>query len=276
MKRIISILLSVSMVLTAFSAPSLNVFAGADEAVNLVFGETSDVKFKCDDDPETPECWLKFKPAESGVYQLSFKNTKKGKVYNFYTRAYKSLKDVKNNGYIEELGEYTKSDYSYFVYKFSKDKEYYIHAYTLVNNISKFTCPVVVTTHKHRFKDYFTPAVREEFGEYGKVCKTCGYEKDIKTFNAPAVPASFKVTPGKKKFTAKWKKARGAKKYQLQYSYSKKFKKSKSKTVKSCKKTVKKLKSKKTYYVRIRSYKVVKGHKVYSQKWSKTRKIRVK
>lgn len=73
-----------------------------------------------------------------------------------------------------------------------------------------------------------------------------------------------KLSKGKKKFTVTWAKVSGVKGYQIQYSSNKKFKKNnKSVTVtkqKTTKATVKKLKSKKKYYVRVRTYKTVKRY----------------
>ena len=79
---------------------------------------------------------------------------------------------------------------------------------------------------------------------------------------------------GKKAFTVKYKKQTTGSGYEIQYSTSSKFKSAKTVTVKSNKtvsKTVKKLTSKKTYYVRVRT---VKG-KIKSD-WSATKKVKVK
>ena len=88
-----------------------------------------------------------------------------------------------------------------------------------------------------------------------------------------------KLSKGKKKFTVTWAKVRGVKGYQIQYSSNKKFKKNnKSVTVtkqKTTKATVKKLKSKKKYYVRVRTYKTVNGKKIYSS-WSKVKSVKTK
>lgn len=89
-----------------------------------------------------------------------------------------------------------------------------------------------------------------------------------------------KVTAGKKAFTAKWKKqTQQTTGYELQYSTNKSFKKG-NKTVKITKnktisKTVKKLNAKKKYYVRIRTYKTVKGTK-YCSSWSKAKTVTTK
>lgn len=94
--------------------------------------------------------------------------------------------------------------------------------------------------------------------------------KKVKVASAKAGKKSVKVT---------WKKVKGIKGYQIQYSTNKKFKKgNKTITVKSTKSTsatIKKLKSKKKYYVRMRTYKVVNGKKVYSA-WSKAKSVKVK
>lgn len=88
-----------------------------------------------------------------------------------------------------------------------------------------------------------------------------------------------KLSKGKKKFIVTWAKISGVKGYQIQYSSDKKFKKNnKSVTVtkqKTTKATVKKLKSKKKYYVRVRTYKTVNGKKIYSS-WSKVKSVKTK
>ena len=79
------------------------------------------------------------------------------------------------------------------------------------------------------------------------------------------------LTAGKKSLkVAITKKSSQVTGYQVQYSTSKKFTKATTKTVKSYKATsytVKSLKAKKTYYVRVRTFKTVGGVKYYSG-WS--------
>ncbi len=90
-----------------------------------------------------------------------------------------------------------------------------------------------------------------------------------------------KLSAGKKTLTVKWKKvtAKGIKGYEIQYSTDKSFEKNvKTVTINKTKtttKTFKKLKSKKKYYVRIRTYSKKNGEKVYSN-WSKVKSIKVK
>lgn len=102
--------------------------------------------------------------------------------------------------------------------------------------------------------------------------------KNTKTVK-PKKTSIKKLSKGKKKFTVTWAKVSGVKGYQIQYSSDKKFKNNnKSVTVtkqKTTKATVKKLKSKKKYYVRVRTYKTVNGKKIYSS-WSKVKSVKTK
>lgn len=99
----------------------------------------------------------------------------------------------------------------------------------------------------------------------------------------PKATSVKKITAGKKKFTLTW----AAKKtqtdgYQVQYTLKKNMTGAKSCYVKKASKTsltVSRLKAKKTYYVRVRTYKTVKSGKksvkLYSG-WSSVRKIKTK
>lgn len=76
----------------------------------------------------------------------------------------------------------------------------------------------------------------------------------------------------KKSITIKYSKLANAKKYQIQYALNKKFTKSvKTKSTRKLTYKIKKLKSKKTYYVRVRGI----NGKIIG-KWSKSKKIKVK
>ena len=84
---------------------------------------------------------------------------------------------------------------------------------------------------------------------------------------------SLKAKNNKKKtVTLSWKKVRGAKNYQIQYSQNKKFKKAKTKTVKKVKCTITKLAKSKTWYFRVRA--ISSGGKKGT--WSKAVKVKVK
>ena len=102
--------------------------------------------------------------------------------------------------------------------------------------------------------------------------------KVSKTFNInPKGTSLKKLTAGKKQFKATWNAQKTQTTgYLIQYSTNKNFKSGK-KTVKIKKNkttssTVKKLKAKKKYYVRIRTYKNVNG-KTYYSGWSKVKNV---
>ena len=90
---------------------------------------------------------------------------------------------------------------------------------------------------------------------------------------------------GKRSFTARWNKqltkmsSRQINGYQVQYSLKKNFRSGvKTKNVNGAKKTsvkIGKLKGKKTYYVRVRTFMKVSG-KTYYSPWSSTKKVRTK
>lgn len=95
-----------------------------------------------------------------------------------------------------------------------------------------------------------------------------------------AASVKGKIKAKKRAFLVKWKTQPGVSGYQIQYSTNKKFKKkgTKIKTVQKptqSKVTVKKLKAGKKYFVRIRTYKTVKGTNYYSA-WSKSKSVKVK
>lgn len=105
-----------------------------------------------------------------------------------------------------------------------------------------------------------------------------------KTFSINPKGAQLsKLSPGRKKLTVKWKKQKTQTTgYEIQYSLKKNFKSGTKKKTVSNKKTSLKLsnlKSKKKYYVKIRTYKTVKingkSAKMYSS-WSKVKSVKIK
>lgn len=103
------------------------------------------------------------------------------------------------------------------------------------------------------------------------------YKYTVKITNVTPKATSFtSVKAGSKAFTAKWKKVTCSG-YQIQYSTSKTFKSAKTVKVSSSKlsTTVKKLSSKKKYYVRIRTYKKV-GNKYAYSAWSNAKTVTTK
>lgn len=101
----------------------------------------------------------------------------------------------------------------------------------------------------------------------------------VKAVSKPKSAKIKKVKAAKKAIAVEWKKVSGVKGYQIQVATDKKFKKNKKtatvKKQKTTKVTIKKLKAKKKYYVRIRTYKTVKGKKIYSS-WSKVKTVKTK
>ena len=98
--------------------------------------------------------------------------------------------------------------------------------------------------------------------------------------NNPVKTSITKLSRGKRSFAVKWaKKTTQTTGYQIQYSTSSSFKSgNKAVTVTSNKatsKTIKGLKAKKKYYVRVRSYKTVNGNKVYGA-WSAVKAVTTK
>ncbi|MBR3148751.1 MAG: hypothetical protein IKF64_01140 [Eubacterium sp.] len=141
---------------------------------------------------------------------------------------------------------------------------------------------------KHDYKSTVTKAATfKATGIMTYKCAICG---DTYTTTIPKLAKvnakKAKAKAGKKQFTLTWAPVAGVDGYQIQYSTTKKFKKKvkgkkqilktvKVKGAKSKKKTVKKLGKKKTYYVRVRAYKMVNGKAQYSA-WSAAKKVTTK
>ena len=105
---------------------------------------------------------------------------------------------------------------------------------------------------------------------------------DFSAFAASKLPATSITSLSAKDngFTVKWKKKIKITGYQIQYSTSSKFSMKNTKTVKikkakTASKKITDLKSSKKYYVRIRTYKIVKKKKSYSS-WSKKKNVTTK
>ena len=95
----------------------------------------------------------------------------------------------------------------------------------------------------------------------------------------PAKTNIISLGKGTKSLTVKWaKKTTQTTGYQIQYSTSSKFKNAKTLTVSKNKTTsrkITKLKAKKKYYVRVRTYKTV-SKKKYCSSWSKAKTVKTK
>lgn len=86
-----------------------------------------------------------------------------------------------------------------------------------------------------------------------------------------------KVKAKKKAMTVKWKKLSGVEGYQITYGTKKNFKGAKKVAIakNATSSTIKKLKRKKVYYVKVRAYIVSSGKKTYG-KWSAVKKVKIK
>ena len=127
------------------------------------------------------------------------------------------------------------------------------------------------------------PSGCKKVGSYVVTVKLRGKYSGKKTLTFKITPkaTALKTVSGKKQsLLVKWKKqTKQVTGYQLQVATNKAFTKNKKtvniKGAKKASATVNKLKAKKKYYVRIRTYKTVGGKKVYS-KWSKVKTAKTK
>ena len=122
-------------------------------------------------------------------------------------------------------------------------------------------------------------------------CEKCGSQYEAEIENKLNNGATKKITPKNnkptsiKKIKAKkkslkiyWKKVSGVNGYKIQYSRKKNFKDAKTKVIKKLTTTsftIKKLKRKRKYYVRIRTYRIASG-KIYQSGWSKAKSKKTK
>ena len=117
----------------------------------------------------------------------------------------------------------------------------------------------------------------KKLAEYNKIKKESSGKLTWKLWN-PYTTSLSSVKGGKKMITVKWKKNKQVTGYEIQYAASKSFKSAKSKKVKGAatvSKTVKGLKAKKRYYVRVRTYKTASGQ-TYTSGWSKVKTVKTK
>lgn len=165
-------------------------------------------------------------------------------------------------------------------------------SFTYNNKIQKPSITVKDSKGKvlKKGKDYTItyPKNMKNVGKYMVTIQLKGNYKGTikKSFTIkPKVVNIAKITAKSKSFTIKWKKqTQQVTGYQISYSTSKKFVKKDTKTTmisnaKTTTKPISKLKAKKKYYVRIRTYKTIKvdgeSTKLYSN-WSKVKTITTK
>ena len=138
---------------------------------------------------------------------------------------------------------------------------------TVIPTLKPTIAPTVIPTSQPQKQSTVTPSI------------TSGNKSVTgKISNKKTLPkVNLRVLKNKKgkKLVVRWNAVKGAKGYQLQYALNKKFKKKKSIQTKKTKYIIKKLKKKKTYYIRVRTYKMNGNKKVYG-KWSKVKAVKRK
>ncbi len=158
----------------------------------------------------------------------------------------------------------------YEVYMYNSKKKNYERLGTSYSNAGTFYGLQAGTTYKVKIRAVRIINGKTYYGPYSDV---------LKTTTATDKTKITKVKGAKKKLTLNWKKISKATGYQVQVATDKKFKKIKKSVIisknKTLSTTIKKLKSKKKYYLRVRTYRKVGGKKVYS-KWSSVKNVKTK
>ncbi|MBQ8086400.1 MAG: fibronectin type III domain-containing protein [Lachnospiraceae bacterium] len=147
---------------------------------------------------------------------------------------------------------------------------------TLVGNASKLDNTLSTIDDKYNYKITYNTVVAQKPGK-SKLTVQIGDKKivipvKVKRASVEKVK-SVKVVSGKKKLIVNWKKYTDCSGYQIQLSKRKNYSKATTFNIKKTKKqyVIKKLQSRKKYYIRIRAYKKYKNKMIYS-KWVKVSK----
>ena len=175
--------------------------------------------------------------------------------------------DALDHDYVADVTEPTCTEGGYTIYTCSRCKDSFRFHETAALH------------HKIVITNAVDPTFKKAGKTAGQKCSRCGKtiiaQKSIAKLVSPSVK---QLKAGKKSFTATWKKAKTVDGYQIEYAANAKFTNVKIINVKkdkTTKKTVKKLKANKKYFVRVRAYKTINGKKVYS-KWSKAKAVTTK
>lgn len=115
------------------------------------------------------------------------------------------------------------------------------------------------------------------FGKYNPALYKRYSTTKVTTVTRPSKTKIKSIKAGHRKLTVKWKKVKGAAGYKVRYSTKKNMKKYKTKFVKGKSVVLKKLKAKKRYYIRVRTYKINNnGKRLFSLKWSNRKSKKTK
>lgn len=159
----------------------------------------------------------------------------------------------------------------YIVYKYNSKTKKYKKVGTTKKTTYKFSKLKVGTAYKFKIVAY----AKKNGTTYKSEAKV------VKTATEPAkVSVKSVASTARQSVNVAWEPLTAATGYKIEYSTSKKFTKktTKSVTVKKAKtkdKTIQKLKSGKTYYIRVRAYKTVNDKKIYGA-WSKVKTVTVR
>ena len=148
----------------------------------------------------------------------------------------------------------------YYIYRGTSKKNMSCYAYVYNPTVTSYTDTSVECGKKYYYQ------VEARVLTTGAKYKKSDLASVRPTLTQPQIAAKAK---GKKQIKVSWKKVKGASGYEIYGSTSAKGKYKKIKTIKSgstCSFTNKKLKSKKTYYYKVRAYRTVKNKKVYSSR----------
>ncbi len=153
--------------------------------------------------------------------------------------------------------------------------------FTYTGKTIKPTLVVKTSKGKTISSKYYTvsgTASTKKIGKFKITLKFKGNYSGTKTLYYtinPKTVASLKLKAGKKQMTVSYKKDSSVGGYEIVYATNKSFKKAKTTKATSATKTIKKLTSKKTYYVKVRAYKKVSG-KTYYGAYCKAKTVKVK
>ena len=146
-------------------------------------------------------------------------------------------------------------------------------AITVYAGKKKLSSKYYTVSYKNNKNVGYGTVVVKGKGRYGKYSGTAAFKINLKKTKLSSVKSTKRKT-----FTTTWKKTGGNSGWQVQYSTNKKFR-SGVRTVNlkadNTKLTVRKLRSRKNYYVRIRSYKKV-GKQTWYSGWSNVKRVRIR
>ena len=146
-------------------------------------------------------------------------------------------------------------------------------AVTVYAGKKKLSSKYYTVSYKNNKNVGYGTVVVKGKGRYGKYSGTAAFKINLKKTKLSSAKSTKRKT-----FTTTWKKTGGNSGWQVQYSTNKKFR-SGVRTVnlksRNTKLTVRKLRSRKNYYVRVRSYKKV-GKQTWYSGWSNVKCIKIK